>query len=150
MLSRNFKLQNVGDLDWLNKHYNFSRISFFIDELIILDVSRNERDFDFFCSQVKTLTKNCFVPISAGGGINNVNQAKTLLRSGADKIVVNSLLFNNIEMIESLASEFGNQCIVASVDIKKFNADYRVYTQNGTKLLQDDAKTLDKIHRLSK
>ena len=51
MLSRNFKLQKVGDLNWLNENYNFSKISFFIDELIILDVSRNFKDFDpFRCS----------------------------------------------------------------------------------------------------
>ena len=57
MLSRNFKLQKVGDLNWLNENYNFSKISFYIDELIILDVSRSSKDFKFFCSQIKTLTK---------------------------------------------------------------------------------------------
>ena len=149
MLSRNFKLQKVGDLNWLNKNYNFSKISFFIDELIILDVSRNSKDFDCFCSQVKTLTKNCFVPISAGGGIDSLKKAKTLLRSGADKIVINSLLDNDIDMVNNLAKTFGNQCIVASIDIKKENESFKVVTKNGTKTIPENAtEWIKKIQKL--
>ena len=140
MLSRNFKLQKVGNLNWLNENYNFSKISFFIDELIILDVSRNNRDLDIFCFHIKTLTKNCFVPISAGGGINNLIKAKTLLKSGADKIVINSLLDSDIDMVFELAKTFGNQCIVASVDVKKEDNVFKVVTQNGSKVQKENAK----------
>jgi len=67
MLSRNFRLQKVGDLQWLKKNYNFSHISFSIDELIILDVTRGGRDEEKFLFHVKSLTEECFVPIAAGG-----------------------------------------------------------------------------------
>ena len=119
MLSRNFKLQKVGNLNWLNENYNFSKISFFIDELIILDVSRNNRDLDIFCSHIKTLTKNCFVPISAGGGINNLIKAKTLLKSGADKIVINSLLDSDIDMVFELAKTLETNVLSHLLMLKK-------------------------------
>ena len=68
MLSRNFRLQRVGNLDWLQRNYNFAHIAFFIDELIVLDVTRGPRDPDGFCAALKALTVGCFVPIAAGGG----------------------------------------------------------------------------------
>jgi cyclase len=90
MLSRNFRLQQVGNLTWLQRNYNFSHIAFFIDELIILDVSRGERNTDNFCETLKKLTSDCFVPIAAGGGVRSIDYARRLLRSGADKIVINT------------------------------------------------------------
>jgi len=118
MMSRNFRLQKVGDLSWLNTNYNFSRISFSIDELIVLDVSRAERNSLEFCHALQTLTKGCFVPIAAGGGVRSIEDARKLLRSGADKIVVNTLLYEKNGYVKNLASEFGTQCIVGSMDIK--------------------------------
>ena len=134
MLSRNFRLQSVGNLDWLKKNYNFSQISYSIDELIVLDVTRKSRDIDHFCMALKQLTEGCFVPISAGGGINQINSAHKLLRSGADKIIINSGLFENRNFVSDLASQFGEQCVVASMDIKSTpNGNYQVYSQNGMK-----------------
>jgi imidazole glycerol-phosphate synthase subunit HisF len=136
MLSRNFRLQKVGDLHWLQKNYNFSRIAFSIDELIVLNVSRGERDLNQFCDCLKSLTEGCFVPIAAGGGVRSVSDARKLLRSGADKIVVNTPLFDNEALIRGLAEEFGQQCIVASIDVKyDRELGYRVWVENGEKSL---------------
>ena len=118
MLSRNFRLQKVGDLTWLQNNYNFSKVAFSIDELVVLDVSRTKRDLHNFCRHLKALSQGCFVPISAGGGIRSIGDAKMLLRSGADKIVVNTPLFETPSLIENLSAEFGQQCIVASMDTK--------------------------------
>ena len=118
MLSRNFRLQKVGNLHWLQTHYNFSHISFFIDELIVLDVTRGEKQPAEFCSALKLLSEGCFVPIAAGGGVRTIETAHNLLRSGADKLVVNSVLYENNGFLSDLASEFGQQCVVASMDIK--------------------------------
>jgi len=133
MLSRNFRLQRVGDIQWLKNNYNFSNISFFIDELIILDVTRKERNLEKFCEHIRALAEGCFVPIAVGGGINSTQQARLLLRSGADKIVINSLLADNQNEIFSLASHFGHQCIIVSVDVKRFEGDFVVFTHNGEK-----------------
>ncbi|MDT8384908.1 MAG: imidazole glycerol phosphate synthase cyclase subunit [Gammaproteobacteria bacterium] len=132
MLSRNFRLQKVGDLSWLQKNYDFSSIAFSIDELIILDVSRNNRDESKFCACVKALTKGCFVPISAGGAIRSVEEARKLLHSGADKIIVNTLIHSEPEIVEEMVSEFGSQCVIASIDVKKVGDIYEVWIENGT------------------
>ena len=132
MLSRNFRLQKVGDLRWLKENYDFSRIAFSIDELIILDVSRGDRDEEKFREHVRSLSGECFIPIAAGGGIRNIEQARKLLHSGADKIVVNSLLAKDKGAIIKIASEFGQQCLIASVDVKKATNGLRVWVENGT------------------
>ena len=67
MLSRNFRLQKVGDINWLEKNYGFSNVGFSIDELIVLDVSRDARSVDGFAEVLKILTNDCFAPIAAGG-----------------------------------------------------------------------------------
>lgn len=137
MLSRNFRLQRVGDLEWLQKNYNFSRIAFSIDELVVLDVTRGGRDISRFCDHLKSLTEGCFVPIAAGGGIRTIEHARTLLRSGADKVVINTPLFDNLDLIGDLASEFGQQCVVASVDAKLVNrSGYDVLVENGTRRIE--------------
>lgn len=132
MLSRNFRLQKVGDIEWLEKNYGFSNVGFSIDELIVLDVSRNERNRDGFSEVLKILTNDCFAPIAAGGGINSVADATKLLRSGADKIVVNSALHSNKQLVSELAQEFGRQCIIASVDCKQSEDKFYIATNNGS------------------
>ena len=122
LLSRNFRLQKVGNLDWLKKHYDFSHVSYSIDELIVLDVTRGERDIDEFCSALELLTDGCFVPIAAGGGVNHIGSARKLLRSGADKVVINSGLYLKNGFVSELASEFGEQCVVGSIDVKSSGA----------------------------
>ena len=135
MLSRNFRLQNVGDLIWLKKNYNFSKVSYSIDELVVLDVTRRNRNLEQFCEALKLLTDGCFVPISAGGGIDEVRSARKLLRSGADKVVVNTKLYSGDGFIENLASEFGQQCVVGSIDVKSSPiGGYHLMSDNGVKL----------------
>ena len=132
-LSRNFRLQNVGDIKWLNENYNFNYISKYIDELIVLDVSRSKRDINAFSNILKTLTEKVFVPISSGGGIRKYEDAKILLDSGADKVIINSSLFTDKDLIDELSSEFGRQCLVGSIDLKKQGNEYKIYIQNGSK-----------------
>lgn len=136
MLSRNFRLQRVGDLNWLQRNYNFAHIAFFIDELIVLDVTRGQRNLDAFCATLKALTTGCFVPIAAGGGVRTVAQARQLLRSGADKIVVNTPLFDQTGLVPQLAQAFGQQCVVGSVDMKRDLAGgYQILTESGTRAI---------------
>ena len=92
MLSRNFRLQKIGDLDWLEENYGFSTVGYAIDELVVIDVSRQNRNTPQFCEDLKRLTRDCFAPITAGGGIRTLEHVHQLLRSGADKVVVNTAL----------------------------------------------------------
>jgi cyclase len=143
MLSRNFRLQKVGNLNWLQTNYNFSHISYFIDELIVLDITRGEKNPDEFCTALQKLTEGCFVPIAAGGGIRSIDAAKKLLRSGADKVVINSVLYDENGFIRDLAREFGQQCIVASIDIKcEPNGEYNIWTNSGALCVEGSVKDL--------
>lgn len=143
MLSRNFRLQKVGNIVWLQKNYDFSHIAFYIDELIVLDVSRAERDIERFSDALKILAKGCFAPIAAGGGIRTLSDARQLLRSGADKVVVNSALFDDPPFVTKLAQEFGQQCVVGAIDIKQeTDGIYHVYTDNGSCLRHGPIRSL--------
>ena len=147
MLSRNFRLQKVGTLDWLQTNYNFSHISYSIDELIVLDVTRGERNLDDFCAALQKLTDGCFVPIAAGGGVRSIDVARKLLRSGADKVVVNSVLYEKNGFIGELSSEFGQQCVVASMDIKRGpDGECNVWSSSGSLCVEGSVKDLiDKV-----
>jgi len=133
MLSRNFRLQKIGDFEWLNKHYNFSKIAFSIDELIILNVSRGDKKNIEFSSTIQNIIGSVFIPVSIGGGISNIDDAKLLMDSGADKLVLNSALYNDRYFVEYLIKVYGSQCIVASIDFKEKNGELIVFIENGTK-----------------
>ena len=141
MLSRNFRLQQVGNIDWLEKNYNFRETATAVDELIVLNVERTRNSLDRFFDHVKRLNDDCFVPISAGGGIRSVDEARRLLRSGADKVVINTVLHDDFMLVEDLASEFGKQCLVASIDTRRVDGIFRVFVDNGTRMLDEDLTT---------
>lgn len=143
MLSRNFTLQRIGNLGWLQRNYVFSNIAEAIDELVILNVARTRPEMDQFLGMLEELTKTCFIPIAAGGWVRNLDQAKQLLRSGADKVVVNTPVFSEFGLIEELAVEFGRQCVVASVDVvRSESADFAVRVDRGQRVLTGSAREL--------
>ena len=131
MLSRNFRLQKVGTVDWIKKHYSFDSIAFSIDELILINVSRNEDKINQFCDVITNLSRFFLMPIAAGGNVRSFEDAKAILRSGADKIILNTPLFNDRELVKKLINSFGSQCIVASIDYLKQNGDTNIYINNG-------------------
>tara|TARA_B100000315_G_scaffold127921_1_gene117645 strand:+ start:17574 stop:18350 length:777 start_codon:yes stop_codon:yes gene_type:complete len=132
MLSRNFSLQTVGDLNWIKEHYHFDTIAFSIDELIVLNVNREEKDIERFSRNLIELNKNCFMPIAAGGGIRRIEDAYALLNAGADKIVINSAVINQPELVVSLVKTFGSQCVVASIDYKMAGDNIEVFISDGS------------------
>jgi len=147
-LSRNFRLQRVGNVDWLKHNYNFSEIAYAIDELLILDVSRGPTDFDGFCEAIQLIVEEVFVPVAAGGGIRSVNQARQILRSGADKIVLNTVLFDDDSVVKEIVSSFGRQAIVGSVDYKTTGIDdnLAVFVENGSRQLElSFAQVIDRL-----
>tara|TARA_B100000780_G_C21126765_1_gene457503 strand:- start:5391 stop:6167 length:777 start_codon:yes stop_codon:yes gene_type:complete len=132
MQSRNFRLQKVGDISWLKKNYKFQNSSFSIDELIILDASRNKKTTTSFLDDVENLAMGSFIPISVGGGIDSFEKCKILFERGADKIVLNSLLVKNSELVKKITTYYGSQSIVASIDVRKIDKSYSVFSDNGT------------------
>lgn len=89
-----------------------------VDELILLDITATESQRDPDYESVAEYCAECFVPMTVGGGICNIDQITQLLRSGADKVAINSSAYDVPELIPQAASRFGSQCIVASIDVK--------------------------------
>ena len=105
-----------------------------VDELVVLDISASVegRDPDF--EMVAEIAHECFVPLTVGGGITNIEQIKKLLRLGADKVSINSAAFDNETLITEGAEKFGTQCIVASIDaVKGEDGKYYCYSHAGKK-----------------
>jgi len=114
--SRNFRLQKVGDLRWLERNYKFQEIAFSLDELIVLNASKGDKDILRFASTLRELVDDVFIPIAAGGGIRSLEDAEVLFATGADKIVLNSCLYKDKDLVKKLVEKYGSQSIVASVD----------------------------------
>ena len=121
-LSRNFNLQEVGDFDWLMENYEFESIARSIDELLILNVGRGETDWPGFLEDVQRVVKHCFMPVAVGGGVRDIEQARLLFENGADKVVLNSAFFRDLQLVTSLARLYGAQSIVASLDFRRNGA----------------------------
>lgn len=133
-LSRNFNLQSVGDFEWLLENYEFESIVRSVDELIILNVERKERDFEEFLKTLNKLLKHCFMPVAIGGGIRSSDDAGLLFNNGADKIILNTSYFENPTLVNSLVEKYGAQSIIASIDFKRDELGCEhVYSNNGTK-----------------
>jgi cyclase len=140
MQSRNFRLQKVGNLHWLEKNYKFQDIAFALDELIVLNASKGDKKMTEFASTVSKLVNDVFIPIAAGGGIRSMQEAELLFKSGADKIVLNSLLVENPNMVKELIKNYGSQSVVACIDCKLKDDTYEIYIKDGTLKIDYDLK----------
>ena len=131
--SRNFRLQKVGNIDWLEKNYKFKEVSYYIDELIVINATRNNKEINSFAKELKKIINNVFIPITAGGGITSIDDAKLLFNSGADKLILNSLLYTRPELVKDLVQQYGSQSLVASIDYRKLNGTIAIFINDGTK-----------------
>jgi len=119
--SRNFRLQKVGNLNWLEKNYKFQSIAFSLDELIVLNASKKDKDIEKFAKLLNRLVDDVFIPIAAGGGIRTIKDAKLLFDNGADKLVINTILYENPKLVKQLVKIYGSQSLIASIDYKNIN-----------------------------
>lgn len=123
------KPQYVGDPINTVKIFNEKEA----DELILLDysASKEKRGIDF--PKIAQIAGEAFMPMAYGGGIRNLEDARQVFDSGFEKVVLNSALFGNLALVEQIASIYGAQAVVASVDVKKnLLGKLRVLTQSGT------------------
>ncbi|MDF3026237.1 MAG: Imidazole glycerol phosphate synthase subunit hisF [Fluviicola sp.] len=101
------------------------------DELVLLDISATNEERNTFLPIVKAVAAQVNIPFTVGGGISSVEAARMLLRSGADKISVNSSAVKRPELISELAGAFGSQCVVVAIDIRKTGNSWTVHTHGG-------------------
>jgi cyclase len=136
--SRNFRLQRVGDLNWLENNYGFSKIAHSLDELIIIDATKGQKNIENFGKAIEGLVENVFIPICAGGGIKSIYDAEFLFHSGADKIIINSRIYEDPSLIKDLVRIYGSQSIVASIDYKITGNKQTIFINNGTNEIKRD------------
>jgi cyclase len=153
-LSRNFRLQRVGDVSWLLDRFNFFDIGKYIDELIILNVSRlgdNTKAADQLRAAVECLMAGIFVPLTIGGGIRSLSDAAQLFEVGADKVAINWALLNDRPLVEALVKTYGSQAIIASVDVRRVDgkASWSVFVDGGTKEAADLTVALQAVQELN-
>jgi imidazole glycerol-phosphate synthase subunit HisF len=108
-------------------HWNpVTAVDFFnawaVDEIVVLDVSRDTRQRAKFYDVVLGLSRKCFVPLTVGGWVTSVDEVRALLRLGADKVVLNTEAFRRPELITECATSFGSQCVVVSIDARRSEA----------------------------
>ena len=103
------------------------------DELVFLDITASSDARNTVVDMVEQVAENVFIPFTVGGGIRTVEDFRTLLRAGADKISINSSALNTPDLISDAAYKFGSQCVVVAIDAKK-RADgsgWNVYKNGG-------------------
>ena len=120
-------LQDAGDPVEQAKIYSDSGA----DEICFLDITASNENRETIFDVVKRTSKNCFVPLTVGGGIKSLDDINKLLTSGADKVSINTAAVNNYNLIKESSKRFGSQCIVVAIDAKQKNNKWEIYTHGG-------------------
>lgn len=103
------------------------------DELVFLDITASSDSRNIVVDMVRKVAETVFIPFTVGGGIRTVEDFKTILREGADKISVNSAAIDNPELISDAADKFGSQCVVVAIDARRRpdNSGWNIYKHGG-------------------
>ncbi len=101
------------------------------DELVFLDITASSDNRQTMVDVVSRTAEAVFIPFTVGGGIRSVDDARLLLRAGADKVGVNTAAVDRPELVSELAEEFGTQCVVVAVDARRSGEGWEVFTHGG-------------------
>ena len=120
-------IRQAGDpVELARKYYEMGA-----DELCFLDITASNEDRKATYEVIKATAKEIFIPLTVGGGVSSVKDVEMLLHSGADKVGINSAAVRNPELLSEGANNFGSQCIVLAVDVKRHGNSWRVYVKGG-------------------
>jgi len=109
------------------------------DELCFLDITASHEARGTILDVVRRTAEVCFMPLTVGGGVGSVADARALLLAGADKVAVNSAAVARPELVGDMADRFGSQCVVASVDARRVTDGWEVFTHGGRRATGIDA-----------
>jgi imidazole glycerol-phosphate synthase subunit HisF len=105
-----------------------------VDELVILDISATSDKKSPNIATIKEIASEAFMPVGYGGGITKLDQVKELITAGVEKVILNTIAFENPKLINEAAAYVGSQSIVISIDVKRnLWGKYRVFIRNGSK-----------------
>jgi cyclase len=120
-------LRDAGDPVELADRYNQQGA----DELVFLDITASSDAREIMANVVQRTARRVFIPLTVGGGIRSVADARTILLSGADKVSINTAAIRRPELIHELSEEFGAQAVVVAIDARKSGASWTVFTRGG-------------------
>lgn len=120
-------IQDVESPVELAKFYNASGA----DELVFYDITASNEGRALFTEILQEVASNIFIPLTVGGGINTLADIDRVLKSGADKISLNTGAIKNPQIIGQSAKKYGNQCIVLSMDVKRVDGKFMVFAKGG-------------------
>lgn len=109
------------------------------DELTFLDIGASHEGRDTIIDVVRRTAEVCFMPLTVGGGVRSPEDARALLLAGADKVAVNSAAVARPELVADIADRFGSQCVTASVDARRVDGHWEVFTHGGRRATGIDA-----------
>ncbi len=101
------------------------------DELVFLDITASHEGRAIMLDVVRRTAEGIYMPLTVGGGIRGVDDIRTLLRAGADKVSLNTTALGRPAVIREAAERFGSQCIVVAIDAKRSNGGWTVYSHGG-------------------
>lgn len=102
------------------------------DELVFLDITASIEKRETLIKLVSEVAKAIRIPFTVGGGIRNLRDIENLLKAGADKVSLNTIIVKNPELITHASQQFGSQAIVAAIDIRQNSDAYKVFIKGGT------------------
>lgn len=120
-------VRDVEDPVALARFYNESGA----DELVFYDITATYDNRALFTDILKEVASQIFIPLTVGGGINTLKDFDRVLKSGADKVSVNSGAIKNPALISEAAKRYGDQCVVLSMDVKRVNGVFRLFSRGG-------------------
>ena len=120
-------LSDVSSPIELGKYYSDNGA----DELVFYDITASNENRALFSGILKEVASTIFIPLTVGGGINSLSDFDRVLKCGADKVSVNSGAIKNPSLIYEAAKRYGNQCVVLSVDVKRVDGRFTVFSKGG-------------------
>ena len=134
-------IRDAGDPSELAAFYNDEGA----DELVFLDITATHEDRKTMVDVVKQVSSEVFIPLTVGGGIREIMDMQIMLQAGADKVSVNSSAIKNPNFLRECSKEFGSQCVVSAIDVKKIDSKWIVFTHGGRKKTEIDVLDWVKI-----
>lgn len=133
-------IRDAGDPVEIAKRYNEQGA----DEITFLDITATHEGRDTTAHTVEQIASEVFIPLTVGGGIRTIDDIRTMLNAGADKVSINSAAVHNPDFVRQASERFGAQCIVVAIDAKRVSADgeprrWEIFTHGGRKPTGIDA-----------
>ena len=127
-------IRDAGDPVEIARRYNEAGA----DEITFLDITASHEERDTTVHTVEQIAREVFIPLTVGGGIRALQDIRTMLNAGADKVSINTAAIHNPDLVREAAARFGSQCIVVAIDVKRVSGEgepsrYELFTHGGRK-----------------